>query len=154
MLMYRNMTASDTLNVYALMNENLDGNFSLDVIEYFLTVWPEGQYVAVDLFGNIAGALCGTRLENGLANIALFAVDAKFRGQGVGTNLLDRFKTRCYMSGYSHIQLELRVTNKNAFRFYQNHGFVLTEEVPSLYGPGEDGLRMVAKLSGVNHVSS
>jgi len=150
----RPMRASDTINVFALMNSNLDGSFSLDVIEYFLTLWPEGQFVAEDMFGNIQGAICGTQLANGMASISLFAVDSKSRGRGIGTKLLETFRTRCYMQGYSAIQLELRVSNEKAYRFYSKNGFVLTEKVPSLYGPGQDGLRMVLRLNEINHVSS
>ena len=154
MIICRPMRASDTINVFALMNSNLDGNFSLDVIEYFLSLWPEGQFVAEDVFGNITGAICGTQLANSMASISLFAVDSKYRGQGIGTKLLETFRTRCYMQGYSNIQLELRVTNEKAYRFYSKNGFVVTENVPSLYGPGQDGIRMVARLNSINHVSS
>ena len=151
MIICRPMRASDLIDVFALMNTNLDGSFSLQTIEYFVTMWPEGQFVAEDIFGNLVGALCGTRMSNGRASIALFAVDMKHRGQGIGTKLYDTFRLKCFMQGYSELQLELRITNSNAFKFYSDKGFVIAERVPSLYGPGEDGYRMVVKI---NHVSS
>ncbi len=154
MIICRPMTAEDSIEVYALMNGNLDGTFSLEVIEYFITMWPGGQFVAEDVFGNMVGALCGAITQGGNASIALFAVDAKHRGQGIGTKLLETFRTKCYMSGYSQIQLELRVSNESAYRFYTKNGFMVTERLPSLYAPGEDGYRMVAQLGRVNHVSS
>lgn len=154
MIVCRNMKSSDTLQVYALVNSNLDGSFSLEVIEYFLSFWPEGQYVAVDLFGNIVGVLCGTRMANGRASISLFAVDAKYRGQGIGRRLLDSFKTKCYMEGYREIQLELRITNSVAHKFYVKNGFEIVEKVYNLYGENEHGYRMVAKLKDISHVSS
>lgn len=151
MIIYRNMKPEDMISVYVLMNSNLDGTFSLDVIQYFMSFWPEGQYVAVDLFGNLVGALCGTRLTNGRASIALFAVDSKYRGQGIGSKLFDTFRTKCYMSGYTEMQLELRTDNSSAYKFYTKRGFIITEKVFDLYGPGENGYRMVAKIS---HASS
>jgi len=154
MIIVRNMKSEDAVPVFALMNSNLDGSFSLDVIEYFLAFWPAGQFVAVDLFGNIVGAICGTLLENGRASIALFAVDQGIRGQGVGSRLFDSFKTKCLMQGRTEIQLELRVSNSVAYKFYTKRGFVITEKVFDLYGPEEHGYRMLAKLDGVNHVSS
>jgi ribosomal-protein-alanine N-acetyltransferase len=114
-------------------------------------MWPEGQFVAEDLFGNIRGALTGTRMSNGRASIALFAVDSSCRGQGIGSRLLREFRMKCFMQGYTEIQLELRTTNLSARTFYTKHGFIVSETVPDLYGPGEDGYRMVAKVS---HVSS
>ncbi len=154
MAVYRSMKASDTIGVYALMNSNLDRPTPIEMIEYFLSMWPEGQFVAEDLFGNIVGAICGTRSVGGMATISLYAVDAKCRGQGIGTGLLDRFKTECWMQGYGSVQLELRVTNTKAYAFYQRHGFRLTEKVPDLYGPGEDGFRMIAMVSEINRASS
>ena len=154
MIIVRNMRAEDTVAVFDLFNRSLDGSFSLDVVEYFLTFWPDGQFIAVDLFGNVVGALCGTKLANGFASIALFAVDRGFRKQGVGTRLLDAFKTKCYMQGFSAIQLELRVTNSEAYRFYVKNGFEITEKVFDLYGENQHGYRMRAKLKRINHVSS
>jgi ribosomal protein S18 acetylase RimI-like enzyme len=151
MIIYRNMKPEDLISVYALLNTNLDGSFSLDVIEYFMSFWPEGQYVAVDLFGNIVGALCGTKLNNGRASIALFAVEAAHRGQGIGNKLFETFRTKCYMSGFTEMQLELRTDNSSAYKFYTKRGFAITEKVFDLYGPGENGYRMVARIS---HVSS
>jgi len=154
MIVCRNMRGDDSLAVYALINSNLDGSFSLDTIEYFLALWPEGQFVAEDLFGNIVGVLCGTRLSNGRASMALFAVDSGRRGQGIGTRLFNSFVMRCRMQGFSEIQLELRTGNTKAYNFYSKRGFVITEIVDSLYGPGENGYRMVMRLNSVNHVSS
>ena len=148
------MKPSDLIGVYALVNTNLDGSFSMDTLEYFLTLWPEGQFVAEDIFGNIVGALTGTRMSNGRASIALFAVDSKHRGQGIGTKLYDTFRLKCFMSGYSEIQLELRTSNSRAFKFYSDKGFKVIETVESLYGPGQDGYRMVASVNSVSHVSS
>ena len=154
MIIYRLMRATDSLKVHALINTNLDGFFSLDTIEYFISLWPQGQFVAEDLFGNIHGALIGSQLANGRANISLFAVDLGSRGQGVGSKLYEMFRTQCYMQGYSEIQLELRVENVNAFNFYSKRGFQVTERIDSLYGPGEDGIRMVSRLNPINHASS
>ncbi|MBE6523866.1 MAG: GNAT family N-acetyltransferase [Thermoplasmata archaeon] len=151
MIITRQMRPSDLIGVYALMNTNLDGSFSMETIEYFGTMWPEGQFVAEDLFGNLRGALTGARMSNGRASIALFAVDSGYRGQGIGSRLLREFRMKCFMQGYTEIQLELRTTNISARTFYNRHGFIISETVPDLYGPGEDGYRMVAK---VNHVSS
>ena len=148
------MRASDLISVYTLMNTNLDGTFSMETIEYFVSMWPEGQFVAEDLFGNIVGALTGTRMSNRRASIALFAVDSRNRSHGVGTKLYDTFRMRCMMEGYSEIQLELRTSNVKAYTFYTNKGFRIVERLPSLYGPGEDGYRMVAPINAVNHVSS
>ena len=146
MIIYRNMRAEDVPAVHMLLNSNLDGRFALEVIEYFLSFWPKGQFVAVDLFGNMIGAICGAKLSNGRASVALFAVDSAMRMQGIGSKLFQTFKTECYMEGFSEIQLEIRTTNSSAYRFYSKRGFVISEKVYDLYGPEENGYRMVAAL--------
>ncbi len=123
MTVIRNMTLDDSVAVYALMNQNLDGSFSLDVIEYFIMMWPEGQFVAMDIFGNIIGAICGTPIDKKKASITLFAVGTGYRNKGIGTALLERFRTCCFMQGYSEIQLELRTSNEDAMRLYRRNGF-------------------------------
>jgi ribosomal-protein-alanine N-acetyltransferase len=154
MTIIRSMTLSDSVAVYALMNQNLDGSFSLDVIEYFIMMWPEGQLVATDMFGNIIGAICGSPIDKRRTSITLFAVDAGYRNNGIGTSLLDRFRTCCFMQGYSEIQLELRTTNEGAMRLYKRRGFNVIETVPSLYGPGQDGYRMLLNLGEIKGASS
>ena len=151
MIIYRNMKAEDIPAAHILVNSNLDGKFSIEVLDYFLSFWPRGQFVAVDLFGNMVGVICGAKLANGRASITLFAVDSPMRGQGIGDKLYQTFRTECYMEGHSEIQLELRTENSSAYRFYSKRGFVISEKVYDLYGPGENGYRMVAEL---NHASS
>lgn len=150
MIICRGMTIADAPSVFAMLSDNLDGAFSLDVIEYFIMMWPEGQFVAEDVTGRIVGALCGNRMSETRASIPLFAVSQKYRNQGIGTRLYESFRTRCHMSGFTEIQLELRTTNKDAFRLYTRWGFSVFEEVPSLYGPGQNGFRMLVRIGRVS----
>lgn len=138
----------DSERVFSLMNTNLDDYFAPEVINYFQMQWPNGQLVADDFTGRTVGAICGARLDGGRASIALFAVDSDHRHSGVGSQLLDHFKTRCMMEGMSLIQLEVRTTNKGAIRFYEMRGFTITEHLHSFYNDGGDGYRMVCSPRG------
>ncbi len=146
--MIRQATASDAPKVYALINANLDDYFSEDVIAFFLAQWPQGQFVSVDLFGRVDGALCGSALDGGRASVSLLAVDSASRGRGVGTALLDSLRRRCFMEGRTVIQLEVRTTNSDAIEFYLSRGFSVSEELPRFYNDGGDAYRMVCRLSG------
>ncbi len=148
MAIIRQAGEKDLEGVFVLMNSNLDEFFPPSVIMFFQEQWPQGQFVATDVFGNILGAICGSRLEGGRVSISLFAVDESCRGQGIGQQLLDTFRRRCYMDGYSIIQLEVRTSNLLAKRFYEKRGFRVTEHLHGFYNDGGDGYRMVMFVSG------
>lgn len=144
----------DMESIYQVINLNLDGYFSPDVINFFHSQWPNGQIVAEDPFGRIIGALCGTRIEGGIASISLLAVDSVSRGAGIGTQLLDSFRRICMMEGLGTIVLEVRDTNIRAIKFYERNGFVITEHVKGLYSDGGDGYRMASRAPEARVISS
>ena len=153
MVMVRQAGQRDVEKVFAIINGNLDDYFSPDVINFFRMQWPTGQFIAEDFLGNPVGAICGSRLDGGRASISLFAVSGNHRGKGIGTQLLEAFRRRCLMEGMSTIQLEVRVTNTNAIRFYEKNGFVKTEYLQSFYNNGGDGYRMVSGTPGISFTS-
>lgn len=144
----RRMTANDIDGVFAVLNLNLTDYFAPEVVAFFLAQWPEGQFVAESVTGEIAGALCGARLGGNRASISLLAVDSRFRGRGAGTMLLDALRRACMMEGLTTIQLEVRTGNSSAIEFYKHHGFVLAENLPCYYSDGGDGYRMVSATYG------
>lgn len=147
-MIIRQAGEKDFEKVCSIINGNLDDYFSPDVIAFFMSQWPHGQFIAEDVFGNALGVICGSRLDGGRASISLFAVESSFRGKGVGGMLLDAFRRRCFMDGYGTIQLEVRTANSNAIAFYKKRGFVCSEFLPHFYGDGGDAYRMVAFSSG------
>ena len=147
-MMVRQAGEEDLGRIYSVMNGNLDEYFSPEVINFFMAQWPRRQFIAEDVFGNAAGAICGSRLDGGRASISLFAVDASFRRKGVGGMLLDSFRRRCFMDGFGLIQLEVRTTNADAISFYRRRGFSVSENLPHFYSDGGDAYRMSAFASG------
>lgn len=118
--------------------------------------WPSGQLIAEDAYGNIIGAICGSIINGRRASISLFSVEKDFRGQGIGTEILNAFRTICMIEGYREIQLEVRVTNIYSIDFYENNGFIIIEFLKSFYNDGGDGYRMIHTLQGnmTNHLIS
>lgn len=138
------MRPSDADGAYMVVCASLDEYYERSVIDFFMFQWPEGQFVAVDMFGNVAGYLAGSRLQNGRASVALFCVSPEFRGRGVGSSLLSRFMTSARFSGCREIQLEVRVENTDAIRFYRKRGFVPTDNLISFYNDGGAAVRLIA----------
>ncbi|MBR6204346.1 MAG: GNAT family N-acetyltransferase [Candidatus Methanomethylophilaceae archaeon] len=148
MAIIRQAGEGDLEGVFMLINSNLDDFFPPSVIMFFQEQWPQGQLVATDVFGNILGAICGSRLEGGRASVSLFAVDEGCRGKGIGGQLLEAFRRRCFMDGFGVIQLEVRTSNVSAKDFYERRGFRVTELLPGFYNDGGDGYRMVLFVTG------
>lgn len=140
------MTGADLQQAFAVLNLNLDDYFAPEVIEFFLAQWPEGQFVATSVTGEVVGVLCGSRLSGGRASVALLAVDSRWRGEGVGTSLLDQVRRACMFSGIRTLQLEVRTTNASAIGFYTRRGFHIVETLPGFYNDGGSGYRMVCDV--------
>lgn len=62
------------------------------------------------------------------------AVNAKYRGHGIGTRLLDEIEKYAIKTGFKHIRLDVIDTNSGARRLYERRGFVAagTEHFPYL----------------------
>ncbi|MDA0808875.1 MAG: GNAT family N-acetyltransferase [Planctomycetota bacterium] len=63
-----------------------------------------------------------------LLNIHDLAVSAKYRGQGVGTMLLDAVAERARELGCCRVTLEVDTANPGAKKLYERSGFVMTQE--------------------------
>lgn len=147
----RKMRPDDARRAYALMCSSLDSYFVPSVVDYFMTQWPGGQFVAVDPFGEIVGYMAGSRLSDGRVSIALFCVKRELRGRGIGSRMFDRFRQSAMMDGARSIQLEVRETNAGAITFYSRRGFVPVERLEGFYEDGGTGIRMVANVLGFSN---
>lgn len=76
------------------------------------------------------------------ARIILMAVRPEHRNRGIGTLLLSEFISRCFISDIRSVNLEVRVSNDKAMRFYNTQGFDIISLLPSYYEDGEAGYFM------------
>ncbi len=143
----RRAGGADVPGMYHVYNTNLDDYFAPENIEFFMMQWPRGQFVAEAITGGVVGSLSSYLLEPTVATITLLAVDAPYRSRGAGSALLDAFILVCMGSGISRIQLEARVTNSGAIRFYERKGFTVSGIIPGLYSDGGDAYRLILDVS-------
>ena len=61
-----------------------------------------------------------TNLDSHILNLT---IDSDYRGQGIGSNLLDLMIKECKLYKSNYIYLEVRVTNTIARNLYQKFGF-------------------------------
>ena len=83
------------------------------------------------------------------AELGDIAVDAPWRGRGIGATLLARVLELTREHGVKELYLEVRVSNEGAQRLYARHGFEVVGRRPGYYArPREDALVM-RKVVGV-----
>ena len=80
------------------------------------------------------------------AHLLLFAVESRWRRQGLGTALLDWLDQVARAAGGVRIELECRETNVVALAFYARQGYAQTRLMPGYYQGRESSMRMCKLL--------
>jgi ribosomal-protein-alanine N-acetyltransferase len=91
---------------------------------------------AGEMIGFIAGDI---RASQKMAWIATIAVLPGYRRQGIGAALLEACEKQLHVP---RIQLNVRVSNREAINLYQSFGYQRAGLWPSYYQDGEDALVM------------
>jgi ribosomal-protein-alanine acetyltransferase len=81
------------------------------------------------------------------AHLSLVAVQPGYQRLGVGRQLIEWLESSARVAGTFTVQLELRVSNDGARRFYERLGYREVARKPAYYGGREDALRMVHELA-------
>src|SRR5437899_4122630 len=123
------------------LRENYPTSLYLDIHRW----WRDGFLVA-DLDGHPVGFLAAVISADGQARLLMFAVTAVFRKQGFGSQVMNAFVQACAVRGTRTIELEVRISNEEAIRFYKRYGFEISAVLPKFYTDGEDGFKMVRRL--------
>jgi len=82
------------------------------------------------------------RANTTTARIYSLAISDKWRGKGLGTQLLAGLENLAIDAGCVRIRLEVRVENSNARNLYDRHGYQQIADLPGYYEDGADGIRL------------
>ena len=113
----------------------------LETINYF----PSTFFVAAS-GGEVIGFLVGGLEDTGelvYGHICNIAVRPGYQQRGVGRILLKRAEHQFVVETASGVQLEVRVSNKPAQKFYLRNGYREVFTIPNYYANGEDALVMM-----------
>jgi [ribosomal protein S18]-alanine N-acetyltransferase len=80
------------------------------------------------------------------AHLSLLAVQATRRRTGLGTLLLAWLEKSAVTAGIERIQLEARVDNPDAVRFYRSQGYRETGSIAGYYNGTLDAIRLEKSL--------
>jgi ribosomal-protein-alanine N-acetyltransferase len=110
-----------------------------------LATYPGEFFVARNnshVVGFIAGGLEDTG-EEIYGHIMNLAISPECRGRGIGTHLVRRLEQQFALGGASGVQLEVRIGNTGAQRFYHRMGYQEVFAVACYYANDEDALVMM-----------
>lgn len=123
--------------LYRIFPDRANPNLFLELYEAF----PDGFIVAIDN-SKFVGFAVGIVTYNRKGKILLIGVDKNFRKRGIGSELLKRLVLMFSVKGINEIELEVRVSNRDAIRFYERRGFRKRERINGYYEDGEDAYIM------------
>lgn len=99
-------------------------NFSAKEMEDYI---DDDFFLVAEDNNQVIGSIFGEKLKANGVMLWLFAVDKKYKGTGVGTNLLSAFEDSCKKHNVTWIILHTLAKNKETKLFYKNRGFNLGE---------------------------
>ena len=123
--------------VTSTLNETYAPNFFVETYNS----WPGGTTVAKSN-ENIVGVIIATMSTPKNARILILSVDKQYRRRGIGDMLLKALIYQCLRKNCSLIQLEVRLSNHDAIKFYASHQFKKDKELLKYYKDGEAGYLM------------
>lgn len=114
--------------------------------DFFLTIWqasPDGFIVADD-GEKIVGFVMGVMVDVETLRILMICVRGGYRNKGIGSELLKHIIKKS--GNVRKVRLEVKMSNKEAIRFYKKYGFVIKETLPDFYPDGTDAYLMEKSL--------
>ncbi|UCF13115.1 MAG: ribosomal protein S18-alanine N-acetyltransferase [Thermoplasmatales archaeon] len=137
----RHVQPEDIFPVIKIAFETLPERYSPEVFNRFYESFPEGFLIA-EKHHKVIGFIVGIKTSNEAARITMLSVNKNYRKKGIGSTLLTQFLKEMTLQNIKQVELEVRINNDVAIKFYKKHGFDIIETVSSFYQTGEDAYIM------------
>lgn len=135
----RNFKFSDLSQIIKLERECFKDPYNRFVFLILYKLFPKGFLVA-EIEDKIVGYISLIKFRS-KASLVSVAVSKSFRRRGIGERLvreaIDRVKGNIKV-----VELEVRVSNKEAISLYEKLGFKVVKKIKHYYLDGEDALKM------------
>ena len=109
----------------------VDARFPRDRVEELFRIWsdkcladPNGAVLVAESGGKVAGFI-GATVKGGEGEIVLVGVDAAFRGQSVGSRLIEGANAWLKQQGVSRAHVVTQGRNRGALALYQRQGYLI-----------------------------
>ncbi len=141
MLLIRDFRYEDLTPVAKIISSVFNRQYNDSFYESIYESWRKGFLIAQSENG-IVGVLAAMIPVPKEARILLMAVRPVYRNRGIGRSMLSEFTERCFGKDIKVINLEVRITNDLAIKFYRNLGFEVMSVIPNYYEDGGAGYHM------------
>lgn len=145
MLKIRLFKPDDMFPAIKLASKTLTEQYNPSLFNYFYETFPQG-FIVAEKAHKIVGFIIGVKTISETAKILMLSVSESHRNQNIGSALLTRFLKEILNENVKHVELEVRTDNEKAIKFYEKHGFKITEKIPKFYQNGEDAYTMKRSL--------
>lgn len=145
MLLIRKFEPSDMFSVIKLASETLPERYNPSLFNFFYEAYPQG-FIVAEKNHKIIGFIIGVQMKLEKGKILMLSIKEKNRRQGIGSALLAEYLKRISNKKVKTVELEVRIDNKKAIKFYQKYGFKIKAKLKEFYQNGEDAYTMVYKL--------
>jgi GNAT superfamily N-acetyltransferase len=105
---------------------------------------PEGRLLlSLDDDDGVAGCIALRKLSDGICEMKRLYVRDRWRGRGVGNQLIERLIADARIAGYERMRLDTYPAKMGmAVRLYESHGFVT---IPPYYDNPHEGVLFMEK---------
>jgi [ribosomal protein S18]-alanine N-acetyltransferase len=141
----RRALPTDIAGIVKIEEESFIDPWEQGVFLEALTYYPTTYFVAMcdgEMAGFVVGALEDTG-ENIYGHLCNLAVSPRFRHRGIGSLMVTRAEHQFAVELATAVQLEVRVSNTVAQKFYRRMGYQNVFGIESYYANGEDALVMM-----------
>ena len=140
------MRQEDIDEVYAIESSSFPKPYPRWYLELLYALSDGFSLVVVCDSRIVAFAIAIPYLEHHLLHLADLAVAPEWRGRGIGSMLLSQLERIALEAGIDAVFLETWVSNVEARRFYEHHGYRPLRVIPGYYEWGEAAVLYVKLL--------
>ena len=152
----RRSELGDIIPVIEINLKTLPEHYSDYFYESLLEELPEA-FIVAEISGKIVGYIM-CKMEHGFSNfkklgfvkkghVVSVAVIDGHRGKGIGSVLVEEAVKGVKIRECSEMYLEVRCSNNDAVRLYENLEFSITQRLKAYYRDGEDAYVMAVDLA-------
>jgi len=142
MVVIRPAKLFDIPEIVRIERQSFREEYPRGVFLVFLENNPD-TFLVAEYSGKIIGYVMGYLRPDLEGHIMSIAVDPAYRGNGVGSALLEEVIERLIKKGARYIGLEVRVSNEGAIKLYERFGFRKIKRIVGYYLDGEDAYYML-----------